>query len=60
MKISRPHTGKKNSLPSVEKKAEHIERSLKKALLNHLKEDDWQQELINYNMEISKHATRVL
>ena len=51
VKVSKTWTGKKNSLPDTTKKETHKERKTKKQILNHLEEEDWEQELKEYRYE---------
>ncbi len=51
MKITRPWSGKKDNLPDTTKKETHKERKNKKEILNHLLEEDWEQELKEYTYE---------
>ena len=51
MKMSRPWTGKKDTLPDTTKKEVHQERKTKKQIINHLEEEDWEQELKEYKYE---------
>ena len=50
-KISRPWSGKKDSLPDITKKEVHQERKTKKQILNLLEEEDWDKELKEYIYE---------
>lgn len=50
MKMSRPWTGKKDQTEPIKKEA-HKDRKTKKEILNHLEEEDWEQELREYQYE---------
>ena len=54
MKIARPWTGKKDSLPDPVKKEVHQERKTKKQILHHLEELDWEKELREYIYDCRK------
>ena len=49
VKVSRPWSGKKDSLPNQKKKEQHADRKTKKLRLSEIREDDWQEQLKEYN-----------
>lgn len=48
IKVSKPWSGKKDSLPDPNKKEVHLERKTKKQLQHHIEEMDWKKELKEY------------
>ena len=56
VKMTKPWTGKKDSLGNPDKKQQHKERKLKKSLLHNIKHEDWTQQLKEYK----KNATEPL
>ena len=55
-KMTKPWTGKKDSLTNPDKKQQHKERKQKKSLLHDIETLDWKQQLKEYK----EHATESL
>ena len=49
VKMTRPWTGKKSSLPSPVKKEQHLNRKTKEELIHRWQEEDWDKQLREYN-----------
>ena len=45
MKMTKPYTGKKDNLPSYNKKEQHKERKTLAQIIHHIEDDDWEQQL---------------
>lgn len=56
VKVTKSWTGKKDSLSSQDKKQQHLERRTKKTILHYIEDQDWEEQLKEYN----KHASQSL